>query len=509
MINNIRSFAEDFQQLAEAQPENPAFIIDRELNPVTVNYGQLNRLVNQCLALFEEMELTPRDTILSLMPHAAETLVLFLASIKGGYGFAPLACDSSCLEIDRWIELINPKVCFTTDSISDEALSMVSEKGLFICHLKADASFSWLPESYGDSYCGNSPRLYLTTSGTSGAPKAIVLDGNRLWSSGLAFMGFHDLQRTPIRMWNYLPMSYLGGLFNMGLIPLSVGGCVIIGETFSGKTFLGFWQTVERFDIDALWLVPTIVRGLLKLSARAKPEDLRAWAEKIKVSFLGTAPIDKETKVRFEETFGIALLENFALSESTFFTSETKANIVSRVECSVGEVLPYTEVKLMPVSDDDPHQLEICIKSPYMFLGYLEADGKIDQHVMADGYFLTGDLGHLNEGNMLVIDGRKKDIIKAGGYFVSLREIEVLVENNEAVQEAAAVKIPHDFYGESYILYLILKRGYNEDYKHEIAKYIHHNIVQYKWPEKIEIKQEFPRTVSGKIKKHSICLVDR
>lgn len=81
-------------------------------------------------------------------------------------------------------------------------------------------------------------------------------------------MKFHDLKDAQLRFWNYLPMSYLGGLFNLALIPLSTGGSLVIDETFSGKTFLQFWQTVERFDINAIWFVPTIARGLLSMAER-------------------------------------------------------------------------------------------------------------------------------------------------------------------------------------------------------------------------------------------------
>jgi acyl-CoA synthetase (AMP-forming)/AMP-acid ligase II len=502
MTTGIRKFTDDFRQLVESRPEKTALIIERDLNPIVISYERLGHLTDQCLGLFGKLNLTPGDTLFSLMPNAAETLVLFLATMKGGYGFAPLPCTSTRSEIERWIQLIDPKICFTTHLISDDAQNLMNEKGLTAKYVQTDASFSWLPSDSRDSDCGDAPRVYITTSGTSGTPKAIVLDGNRLWSSGCAFMDFHNLLSTPIRMWNYLPMSYLGGLFNMGLIPLSAGGSIVIGEPFSGKTFLGFWQYVERFEIDTLWFVPTIVRGLLKLSMRAKPEELKAWGEKIRVAFLGTAPIDLETKTRFEETFGIGLLENFALSETTFFTSETPENKKDRVGWSVGEVLPYTEVKLIPISDEDQPSSEICIKSPYMFLGYLEDEGQIEPPGNVDGYFPTGDLGHLNDKNMLVIDGRKKDIIKAGGYFVSLREVELLAEAHAAVQEAAAVKIPHEFYGESYILFIIAKDELGESCQSEIAQFIHQNIDQYKWPEKIEIKQEFPRTASGKIKKH-------
>ncbi|MFB3100329.1 MAG: hypothetical protein ACE1ZM_02660, partial [Gammaproteobacteria bacterium] len=78
----------------------------------------------------------------------------------------------------------------------------------------------------------------------------------------------------------------------------------------------------------------------------------KIWGEKIKVAFIGTAPIDLFTKQKFEEVFDIQLLENFALSETTFFTTETKDNIKKRRAGSLGEILPYADLKFIPLENE-------------------------------------------------------------------------------------------------------------------------------------------------------------
>src|SRR3990167_10839401 len=111
-------------------------------------------------------------------------------------------------------------------------------------------------------------KLIVPSSGSTGEPKAIALGGDRLWASAKAFIHYHhiDSANTGLRFWNYLPMSYLGGLFNLTLIPLAAGGSIFIDSTFNGKTFLGFWAAIERYKIDSLWLVPSVLRGLLTLA---------------------------------------------------------------------------------------------------------------------------------------------------------------------------------------------------------------------------------------------------
>lgn len=497
----IREFGQDFAKLVKKYEQNPAIIVNSELNPRILTYQDLDNLINRCLLLFKKKGLGHGNTIFSLLPNAVETLVIFLATIKGGYGFAPLPCTASKREIGQWLDLVNPKLCITTNLASEDAQTVIAKKGVDSLNITTDTRFDWLPVEQRQLRLGCHPRMYLATSGTTGDPKALLLDSLRLWSSGYAFMKFHNLHGSSLRFWNYLPMSYLGGLFNLGTIPLCIGGSIVLDEPFSGKTFLQFWQTVDRYDITALWFVPSIVRGLLKMAELTHRQDMKKWGRKIKKAFLGTAPIDLVTKQKFEDLFGIQLLENFALSETTFFTTETNLNVASRVKNSVGEILPYVDVKFVPLAKNRAFK-EIYVKSPFLFLGYLEKDGSLTEPFDNEGFLGTEDLGHLNKDRIFIIDGRRKDIIKKGGYFISLKEIEALAKEHGAVLEAAAVPIQHEFYGESFLLFLILKEGFSKDTEEDISQFIHRNLVQYKWPEKIVPRKEFPRTSSGKIKKH-------
>jgi acyl-CoA synthetase (AMP-forming)/AMP-acid ligase II len=389
--------------------------------------------------------------------------------------------------------------------IDEEKAAVVASSGAQVVSASMDLRFGWLPEARLRTTHGDMPRVYLATSGTTGDPKSMTMDSNRLWSSGVAFMEYHHLQHSALRFWNFLPMSYLGGLYNLCLIPLSCGGSAVIDEQFSGKTFLEFWQTVDRFEINALWLVPTIVRGLLKIGERFSPEELKHRGSRIKAVFVGTAPIELAAKRRFEELFNIQMLENFALSETTFFTSETPATVRYRSEGSVGTALPYVDLKFVP-TNDEKSLTEIYVKSPYLFLGYQGRDGVITNPCDKDGYLATGDLGHLDGNNILIVDGRKRDIIKKGGNYVALREMEILAEQHGAVREAAAVRVAHEFYGESYVMFIQLNQGFDSSSVADINQFIHEHAVQYKWPDSIMIKDEFPRTAGGKIKKHLLTV---
>lgn len=492
---NLRNFSYDFNRLVE-QNKNQIAILKRD-SDFQLTYNDLDNFINKTVTLFYQKGLKPGDSIISILPNSPEKMVLFLATIKGGFGFAPLTCESTSGEVNRWKKLINPKIIFTCSLTKDEILeSLKNDKSQN--YLEIDQKFSWLPDSKEYEEKPNA-KLYLSTSGTTGEPKAMVIDSNKLWSSGCSFLEYHGLQNQKLRFWNYLPMSYLGGLFNLGLIPLASGGSFVIDAPFSGQTFLGFWQNVERYDINSLWLVPTITRGLLTLALRTKRNEFKNYSSIIKTCFLGTAPIDLGTKKKFEETFGITMLENFGLSETTFLTSENLKNISNRKDGTVGEKLPYIELEL---EKQDHDSFEIKVKSPFLFDGYLNSNGKIETPTDQKGYFATGDYGKL-ENDQLILTGRKRDIIKKGGHFIALLEIESLINQCPEILESAAVKINHDFYGEAFNLHVVLKNNTDESLN-IVTKYVQDNLVKYKWPEKILKILELPKTASGKIQKHLI-----
>ena len=372
--------------------------------------------------------------------------------------------------------------------------------------INTNARFEWLPsdEAQRDVAAG---KILLGTSGTTGVPKAMVIDGDVLWSSGRAFVDFHSLSNSGARFWNYLPVSYLGGLFNLGLIPLATEGSIVMDETFSGKTYLTYWQNVERYGIDTLWLVPTIVRGLVSLGRVAKRRAVDV-DRIVKRCFLGTAPIDLATKREFEIMFGRPLLENFALSETTFLTSEIASTIANRSEGSTGELLPYVSLSFRQVADAEMENAaqEILVKTPFLLDGYLDESGAVSRETDVEGFFPTGDLGYLNASGALVVAGRIRDIIKKGGYFIALREIEILAESLRGVREAAAVPVCHDFYGESYVLCIIPEGVADADFRTRVGRDLRGRLAQYRWPEEVRLVEELPKTASGKVCKTVLAL---
>ena len=338
--------------------------------------------------------------------------------------------------------------------------------------------------------CG---KLYMATSGSTGTPKLMVIDGNKLWSSGCAFVAENPFLGADACFYNIMPMSYLGGLFNLGLIPLACGGKVLVAPAFAGSTVLRFWQEVMRYGVTVLWLTPTMLRSLVRVVG-PRWSSIPTAGLKVSTTFLGTAPIDVEEKEAFENIFGIPVLENYGLSETTFITAEKPADVVSRVQRSVGQVLPWVEMRL--------NESKIEVRTPFVIDGYLGFDGKF-LPVKSDDWFDTGDIGHMN-GATLVLDGRIRDVIKKGGILIHLPEVDALMRQYPHVVDVATVDVPHAFYGEDYGLFLVFDGEVavsEAERLNRVRAYLTNNLVQTKWPSRIISVKAIPRTRSGKVAK--------
>lgn len=502
MLSTI-SFAQFLCLMEKDYPSRAAFVIEHALNRKVITYADLSSLIRRCLWFFQKNHLPKEKPILSLLPNSIEKTILFLASICGGYQFAPLSCNLSLFELEKDLALLSPSHCFC--DISLMPVEEFSRIDIVKFDLKLDGSFHWLPSEHADLESDAQAKLFIASSGTTGESKAILIDSNKLWESAIAFSNYYKLNMAepPLCFWNYLPMSYLGGLFNLCLIPLAAQGSSVIDEPFSGKTFLNFWETVKRLNINVLWFVPTIIQGLLSLyEGRAFNTE---YVNNIQFCFLGTAPIHLQTKKQFEEIFSLNLLENYGLTETTFISAELREERENRKEGSVGRVLPYVSVRLQPSAAPGSDCQEIWVRTAFICDGYLCSGGSVEVVTDDEGFMQTGDLGYMNVGGELIITGRNKDIIKKGGQLINLREIELMILDAGMAIEAAAVKIAHDFYGESYVLYIKNEATFNGDQKKSILAWIHEKFSKIRWPEDIFLVDDFPKTKSGKIQKYLLA----
>ena len=329
-----------------------------EKSGITFSYKSIFEIVNKCVVFLKNKGLKEGDAFQVVLPNTVEMVIFFLAAGRGGFKFAPCSEESTDKEILTYNKITNSRLVIFSQKNN---LSNVFPKALNKIAIKLDCKFNWLKTitsfNIGKAKDGN---LYIMTSGTTGTPKAIVLSLDKLWASTISFNNNYKNINIESVFWNYLPMSYLGGLYNLALIPLSAGAQTLISASFDASTSFKFWPTIKKYKINILWLVPSLVRVLQKLSMRnSKIENIK-FGKKIKMALLGTAPISLHEKINFEKTFGINIYENYGLSETNFISIETDQSKKYRLDASVGSILPYVKLN---IKNNSINQQEIKIKS--------------------------------------------------------------------------------------------------------------------------------------------------
>jgi len=482
-----RNFKEDFRRIVSEFSEHIA--VHDSHSDEKITYAALDQLINTSYFQLKQAGLTPGDTVASLLPDGLSSMLAFLACIKYGFNYLPLSSQSTASELEHYLKLVKPEKILIQKGHREQEVAKISSLGIESVELKKDTAIK--DAEVTDSKPSTKPHyLYIATSGTTGLPKCLKIDADHLWSAACAFAEFHDFLDDKTVFFNFYPMAYLAGLFNLTLIPFSVGAATVLGEGFTGLSMMRFWTIVRRFGINVLWFSPTVLHGLKAINKNPNelcPPDL---AKSMRAAFLGMGPISTTLKQDYERLLGFPLLENYALSETTFISSETLSNRFRRSEAYVGDLLPWVEAQV------DAETNELQVKTPFLCEAEIVSENDAVKTSKFDPakFWKTGDIAAL-DGQRLFYKGRIKHIVKRGGYLISLDEIERHLSTVEGLNNACVVGIEHPFYGECTVVCLTSSQ---REFAGKGRQHLAEQLSRYKWPSYFAFVNELPLTFSGK-----------
>ncbi|MBN2044393.1 MAG: long-chain fatty acid--CoA ligase [Anaerolineales bacterium] len=221
----------------------------------------------------------------------------------------------------------------------------------------------------------------------------------------------------------------------------------------------------------------------------------------IKVCISGSAPLMRETKLKFEEITGGTLAEGYGLSEAPVASHCNPLFGVNKTG-SIG--LPFPDVDCRIVSLDDgvtdmpPTEIgELVFKGPMVMKGYHNMPTET-ANALRDGWLYTGDIAYMDEDGYFYIVDRKKELIKPGGFQVWPREVEEVLSDHPAVLEVGVGGIPDPESGEAVKAWVVLKPGHTATVE-ELQTFAKQGLAAYKVPKQIEFRDELPKTAVGKI----------
>lgn len=476
------------EELANANEQNVLFS-----NVAMGTEENYREVLEQVRALVSWLSSIPSSRLLTNLPNSPLLAKLVLACLISGREICCLADGSTSNETLKAILLLRPDlVILEPSSLGSQEVSELAEvRWIYTSELqeKTDALLV-LGDPVQSSFAGFSyGNLIVFTSGSTGQPKGLLLKGDRLWKSARVFADIHQLSHEN-RFWNYLPMSYLGGLFNLLLIPIAAGSSIFMDSAFGPKTFLQYFAILEREGIDSVWLVPTIARGLKRLAKTKSTSSVNAL--KIRNVFIGTAPSTEKERAEIGELFGCTALESYGLTETTFITCEIPSLSPQGEPLTV--VYPGVETRI------NPKDSSLEVRSPYSFVGSF----------LDSGVFVPNDSEWVNTGDVCTVENgivrpiaRVREIVKKGGLLINLPEIEVLARERVTWGEVVAVPFEDDFYGENYCL-VFESRGAMDD-RTELIGFLATNLSRSKLPKDVIEVSKIPALRSGKPDKQKLA----
>ncbi|HEX6022004.1 MAG TPA: long-chain fatty acid--CoA ligase [Solirubrobacter sp.] len=426
------------------------------LDDRALTYAELDDAAARMSALLKSKGVEPGDRVGLMAPNVPEFAIAYYGTLRAGAIVVPMNPLLKKREVDHYL--------------SDSGAKLVLNP-------YTDAS-GFAPGYEIADRDPSDTAVLLYTSGTTGLPKGAQLTHSNLIRNVATAVGLFDLDAESVTL-GALPLFHAFGQTCALNATIAVGGTLTLLPRFDAGRAL---EIIERDGVTVFEGVPTMYTAMLNHAGAAD-------AGSLKTCVSGGASMPVEVMRGFEERFGCTVLEGYGLSETSPIAAFNRRDR-PRKPGSIGLPVDGVEMKLVDG--------EIAIRGHNVMKGYWGTGRGVD----ADGWFLTGDIGRVDEDGYYFIVDRKKDLVIRGGFNVYPREIEEVLYEHPAVLEAAVIGIPDERLGEEVGAAVALKA---EATPEKLRDFVKERVAAYKYPRVVWIVDALPKGATGKVLKREIA----
>ena len=511
-----KSLAQEFAPVFRSFADRVA-LIDGERS---YTYRDVDRLSDNLALNLLDLGFKPLDRVVPCLPNVAEFVILYFALQKiGAIPIAALATHRYN-EISQFVKIAEAVACVYPERQSDfefgPMIARVAQEAPFMRHRivlgqPRDGELSLVElidrpakRPHADlakiALDPTDPCIFQLSGGTTGVPKLIPRTHNDYaynskTAAQVCEVTGESVLLLALPIAHNLPLAcpgIQGFMFN--------GGKIVLSRTTRPEEM---WPLVEKHRVTHIKVVPALLIRLIE-----SPLCTRHDTSSVRYIQSGGQRLQPEVRLRTRELIpGCFVQENFGMSEGMlFFVRRTDPDDV-RLETVGRPVSPDDEVRLL---DDDDNEVafgevgELCARGPYTLRGYYGAAEHNLRAFTSDGFYRSGDLMRQHPSGNYMVEGRKKDLINRGGEKISAEEIENLILQHPAVENAACIAIPDASLGERMCACVILRPGHALTLE-ELVTFLHgKEIARYKLPERLETMTDFPLSTFGKVSKKSL-----
>ncbi|MFT3968661.1 MAG: malonyl-CoA synthase [Sphingobium sp.] len=441
----------------------------------------------------------PGDRVAVQADKSIDMLMLYLGTVRAGAIFLPLNTAYTAHELDYFMRDARPALFVCATGKRAEIAALAAEAGVPCVEdldQQGGGSLSLAADAAAQAFAtvereDDDLAAILYTSGTTGRAKGAMLSHANLLSNALTLREYWRFEEEDVLL-HALPIFHTHGLFVATNIVLAAGASMIF---------------LPQFDLEAvLRLLPqaSVMMGVPTFYIRLLG-DARFTAEvaaDMRLFISGSAPLSADIHREFRERTGHAILERYGMTETNMNTSNPYDG--ERVAGTVGLPLPGVSVRITDQDSGAPLGVGeigmIEVSGPNVFQGYWQMPEKTAAE-FHDGWFMTGDLGLVDQRGYVSIVGRAKDLIISGGYNIYPAEVESVLDELPMVHETAIIGVPHPDMGEGVVAVIVAREpGFADE--QSVMSTIGDRLARFKQPRRIFFVAELPKNAMGKVQKN-------
>ena len=524
------------KQIADKYPDNVAF----DFMGRSTTYRRLIRKIEQCAKSLKVLGVREGDAVTIMMPNCPQALFMFYAvNLIGGIAnmVHPLSSEKdiefylnesksvSVITLDQFyhkIEAVRENTAVVNviiASIRDELSKPVKAgymltEGYKIKKIPADApvirwnKFLQIGKScfwnYKVERSGDDPAVILYSGGTTGTTKGILLTNLNFNALRSQIIATNPMFRPGDRMLAAMPLFHGFGLGVCIHSMLANGGRCILVPRFTAKSYA---RLITKYKCNFIAGVPTLYEALLRI-----PSMEHADLSSLKGVFSGGDLLSVELKKKFDKFLYdhksvVQIREGYGTTECVTASCLTPSHMFK--EGSIG--LPFPDMYYKIVRPGTDWELpygeegEILLAGPTVMKEYInnpeETAETLRRHSDGETWVYTGDLGYMDEDGFIYFKGRAKRMIISSGYNIYPAQLENILDAHELIQMSCVIGVKDSYKMQKVKAFVILRPGIpkNEQTKQIIMDYCRKNIAKYAMPYEIEFRDDFPKTLVGKV----------
>lgn len=468
--------------------------------PLRYTWRDLDRATARLANLFANLDLPAGSRVAAHVDKSVEALMLYLAVQRAGLVYLPLNPAYQAGEMTHFLRDAEPAVVVCSGANFGWVSKLAFTHGCgHVFTLDTDRTGSLLERAsfHADEHtvvqrAAGDLAVILYTSGTTGRSKGAMLTHGNMLSNARTLKTFWGWRPDDVLV-HVLPIFHIHGLLVACHGALLNGSPMVWFDRFEPARVLA-----RLPDATVFMGVPTMYVRLL-----AEPGLTPEACRTMRLFVSGSAPLLPETFRAWQQRTGHTILERYGMSETVMLTSNPYDTARGeRRGGTVGHPLPGVDLRIAS-PDAESGNGGIEVRGPNVFAGYWRLPEKTKEEFTPDGWFRTGDVGHIDTDGYVHIVGRAKDLVITGGFNVYPAEVEATLDDLPGVQESAVIGVPHPDFGEAVVAVVVPRPGATLDGPTLIAAVKSH-LANFKVPKHVVVTADLPRNAMGKVQKKAL-----